>query len=161
VIDLGEMMNFGRTESVNVEIGIMTFDIGQHVFIPTEFKFWMQSALQQNLVSAEVYGLFDFLQQICTVQHVAFFVFGAAVKRAEIADGRADVGVVDVPVNVVSAVIFRVQAFGYRVGGGPEYGKVVASRQLKAFGGGQSLAGDGFVEELVDALGHLKFEVLK
>ena len=64
----------------------------------------VQPALHQDLVAPQRDRLADLLEQHVAVEHVGLGVVDLAVERAEVADGRADVGVVDVAVDVVGAV---------------------------------------------------------
>ncbi len=122
----------------------------QHFLVPIQLEFWMQSALEQDLVASECDGLLDFFQQYFPRQHVTFFVFGAAVERAEVTDCGANVGVIDIAINVVGSIVLRVQPIGHCVGGSSERRQVIALEQFQSFGRIQSLTRDGFVEYLFD-----------
>lgn len=56
------------------------------------------------MVAADRSRFFDFLEQLFAWQDVAFVTLGAAVKRAKVAHRGADIGVVDVPVDVVGPI---------------------------------------------------------
>ena len=70
----------------------------------------VQAPLHQDLVAADGDRLFDLLEQHLARQHVDFVVLRRPVERAEIADGRAGVRVVDVAVDVVRAERLGMQA---------------------------------------------------
>ena len=61
--DLCEVMNLRRTESMNVDLREMCAQRSQRLFVPFERQFWMQSALQQNLVAAKFHCFFNLLEQ--------------------------------------------------------------------------------------------------
>ena len=67
------------------------------------------AALHQDLVAAQGDRLLDLLVQLLARQDVGVGVARLAVEGAEVADRGADVGVVDVAVDVVGAVRLRVQ----------------------------------------------------
>ena len=72
----------------------------------------MIAALQEDLVAAQGDRLLDLLVELLARQDVGVGVAGLAVERAEVADGGADVGVVDVAVDVVGAIRLGVQPRG-------------------------------------------------
>ena len=77
----------------------------------------MQPALHQDLVAAQRDRLADLLEQHVAVEDVGLGVVDLAVERAEVADRRADVGVVDVAVDVVGAIRLGMEPPADRVGG--------------------------------------------
>ena len=77
------------------------FDVLQHLFVPFQFEVWVQPALQQDLVSAEFDRFANFLKQNAPFEHIAFLAFRRTVERTEIANSGANVGVVDVAIDVV------------------------------------------------------------
>ena len=74
----------------------------------------MQAALHQDLVAAQRDRLADLLEQHVAIQHISLGVVDLAIERAEIADRRADVGVVDVAVDVDRCGTARDGAAGTR-----------------------------------------------
>ena len=80
----------------------------------SSFRCGMQPALHQDLVAAQRDGLADLLEQHVAVEDVGLGVVDLAIERAEVADRRADVGVVDVAVDVVGADTARDGAAGRR-----------------------------------------------
>jgi len=61
--DLGEMMNLGRAETVDIDLREVRFDIAQQLFIPFQLKRRMQAPLHQNLVAPHRDRFFDLLEQ--------------------------------------------------------------------------------------------------
>ena len=81
----------------------------EQLFVPLELEVGMQAALHQNLIAAELDRFLDLLVELVALEHVAFGRLRRAIERAEIADRRADVRVVDVAVDVVGAVVLGMQ----------------------------------------------------
>ena len=100
----------------------------------------MQAALHQDLVAAQRDGLADLLEQDVAVEDVGLGVVDLAVEGAEVADRGADVGVVDVPVDVVGAVRLGMEPLADGVGGAAEGEQVgrrgAARRPRRASAGG-------------------------
>ena len=82
----------------------MILDVAEQLLVPLQSQMRMQSALHEDLVAAQRHGLADLLEQDVAVEHVGVGVVHLSIEGAEIADGGADVGVVDVAVDVVRAV---------------------------------------------------------
>jgi hypothetical protein len=57
--DFREVMDLGRTETVNVDARKSSLNVGKQLFVPFERQFRMQTALHQNLVAAERHGFFN------------------------------------------------------------------------------------------------------
>ena len=51
-VHLGEVMDFRRTEAVDVDLREPGLDSTQHLLVPVELVLRMQATLQQNLVAA-------------------------------------------------------------------------------------------------------------
>ena len=94
--------------------------------------FVIDRATRSALIAASD-RLLDLLVNFLARQDVGIGVVALAVKGAEIADGRTDVGVVDVAVDVVGAVRLRMQAAAHGVGGAAQGGQIVAIEQGDAF----------------------------
>ena len=90
---------------MHVDLWEAAFDVVQQLLVPVEFVLGVQAALHQDLVAAQSDRLLDLVEQLLAGQHVSLFMAGPPIEGAEIADRRADVGVVDVAVDVVSAVL--------------------------------------------------------
>jgi hypothetical protein len=72
--------------------------------------------LHQNLVAPQVNGLLDFFEQFLAFEDVSLVRLWRPVERAKIAHRRADVGVVDVAIDVVGAIRLGMQSSRYRIG---------------------------------------------
>ena len=140
------MINFRRAEAVDVDLRKVALDVAQQFFVPLELELRMQAALHQNLIAAELDRFLNLLQQLVALEHVAFRMLRRAIERAEIADRRADVRVVDVAIDVVGANRLRMQPPRDGVGGAAERRQIVRFEQPHAFVRRKPLAGDGFIE---------------
>ncbi len=149
-VHFGEVINLRRAEAVDVNLRVLGFDATEQFFVPLEFELGMQPALQQDLVATEGDGLFDLLENLFERKDVSFRRFWFAIERAEIAHRGADVGVVDVAIDVVRAVRLRMESARHLIGRAAERGEIVRLQQRKAFGGGEPLARDRFVKQSRD-----------
>src|SRR5687767_12062056 len=102
-------MNLRRAEAVNVDLWEGALDVVEKLFVPLQLIFRMQPALHQDLIAPEVDGFPDLLQELHTVEHIAFGMLWWPIKRTKVANGRADIRVVDIPVDVVGAVRLGMQ----------------------------------------------------
>jgi hypothetical protein len=150
--ELVEVPEFGGAEAVDVDLRELPLHAAEQVFVPLERQLRVQAALNENLVAAEVDGFLNLLMQNFLGEDVRLAVADGSVERTEVADGRADVGVVDVPVDVVGAVTLGVQPARDGIGRGPEGGEVVRLQQRESLGRRESLADDGAGEDGVDIL---------
>ena len=109
---------------------------------------WGEAPLKQDLVAAQGHGLADFLEQDVAVEHIGFGVVDRAIEGAEIADRRADVGVVDVAVDVVGAVRLGMQPLADGICGAAkveqagltEQGHTIVEAQAAAVNGVRKIA---------------------
>jgi hypothetical protein len=146
-----KVVDLRRAEAVNIDLRELGFQGAERVFVPLQREFRMQSALQQDLVPAECHRLFDLLVEGLKRQNVGLDMIDGTVERAEVAHRRADVRVVDVPIDVVGAVVLRMQAARDRIGSSPDGGQIVRAQQFDTFIGSQPFTGDSLVENLFDA----------
>ena len=107
----------------------------------------MHAALHERLIAAQRDGFLDLLVNLLARQDVGVGVVALAVEGAEIADGGADVGVVDVAVDVVGAIRLRMQPAADGVGGAAQGRQIVAVEQGDAFVERQALAVNGFLQD--------------
>ena len=114
-VDFGKVVQFRGAKAVDIDVGESGFDIPEELLVPLEFEVGVQSTLHEDLVAAEIDGFLDLLEQFLSIQHVAFVAFRGSVKRAEVANRGADVGVVDIPIDIVGSVVLGVQAVGNRL----------------------------------------------
>ena len=126
----------------------------ERVFVPLQRQLRMQAALQQDLIPAESHRLFDLLVEGLQRKNISFDVIDRPVERTEVAHRRADVRVVDVSIDVVGAVVLRMQAARDGICSGTDRGQVVRPQQLNALVGSQPLAGNGLVQDAFNAGGN-------
>ena len=124
---LREEVDLRRAEAVDVDPREVGLDVAEQVHVPVERQVGVQAALHQDLVAAELDRLADLLEQDVAVEDVGLGVADLAVEGAEVADRGADVGVVDVAVDVVRAVRLGVEPLADRVGGPAEREEVGAT----------------------------------
>src|SRR5215813_12245361 len=77
------------------------FDRTQKIFVILDLQIGMEAALEQNAVAAKLDHLFDFAKDLLEAEDVALFGAEWAVERAEGTILGAEVGVVDVAVDLV------------------------------------------------------------
>jgi hypothetical protein len=99
---------------------VVPLDVAHQVEIPLERDVGIVAALEQNLHPANRLALVDLGSDLFEAQNVPLEIPGPAVKRAELAIGDADVGVVDVPVDDIGDHVLRVLAPPLGVGQLPE-----------------------------------------
>src|ERR1700721_3072678 len=103
------MPDFRSAERMQIDGWVALPQVAQQIFVPFELQRWMIAALHQDLIAPKRDRLLDFLVQLFARQDVSVGVVRLAIEGAEIADSGANVGVVDVPIDVVSAVWLRMQ----------------------------------------------------
>ena len=117
---LVEEVDLGRAEAVDVHLGKCALmsrsrssyhSNGRSGCRPPCIRIWSPPSVD---------GLADLLEQDVAVEDVSLGVADLAVEGAEVADGGADVRVVDVPVDVVGAVRLGMEPPADGVGGAAE-----------------------------------------
>ena len=132
----------------------MEFDVGEFAFqgreerfVPAEVEFRMQTALEQQLVAAEGDGFANLLTVFVKGGDVGAVPVGeAAVEVAEFAATDADVGNVDVAVDLPGDGVAGVELAATGVGCGHQFGQRNVVPQREGFVEGERVAGDGFGE---------------
>src|SRR6185312_4850797 len=150
LVDLVEVPDFGRAKGMQVHRRKSASQIGQKLLVPFQLQGGMHAALHEDLVAAEGDGFLDLLVEFLARQNVGIGIGGLPEKGTEIADGGADVGVVDVAVDLVGAIGLRVEAKADGMGSAAELVDVAALKERGAFVGSQAFTGDGFRENAVD-----------
>jgi hypothetical protein len=89
---------------------VVALDVAHEIQIPLEGDVRVVAALEQDLHAAYGLALVDLGADLLEAQDVPLGVPGAAIERAELAVGDADVGVVDVAVDDVGDRVLRVLA---------------------------------------------------
>ena len=110
----------------------------------------VQPSLHQDLVAPQRDRLADLLEQDVAIEHIGFGVVDLAVERAEVADGRADVGVIDVAVDVVGAEGLGMEPPAHQVGGAAQLEERRRPKQLDPLVEAQALAVNGAVQDRGD-----------
>ena len=145
--DLGEVVDFGGAEGVDVDLRKRRPNVAQQLFVPLQRQRRVQAPLHQDLIAPQLDRLGNLLVQLLPLQHVDFRMLGRSIERTEIADRRAGVGVVDVAIDIERAVRLGMQPAGHRVGRLTNRLQVVRLEQPHSFFRGQSLTGDSLVKQ--------------
>ena len=106
---------------MDIDVGEVVLDVVEQFLVPLQLEVGMQPALHQDLVAAERDRLPDLLQQHLSVQDVRLGVVELAVKRAEIADRRANIRIVDIAVDIVGAIGLGMKPLAHGVGGSAQF----------------------------------------
>src|SRR5260370_25972894 len=96
------MLEFRRTESVNVNVWISVPDVVQKIDVPLEWQFRMVATLHQDLNAPRGRKLIKLLIDLLERKDVTILIFLGPIKRAELAVHIADVRIINVPVHNVS-----------------------------------------------------------
>ena len=137
--------DFRRAEAVDVDLRESPLDVAEQLARTRPGQLGVQAALEQDLVAAQGDGLFDLAEQFFAAEDVALRIAGRAGKRAEAAAADADVGVVDVAIDVVGAVGLGVQPPAHGVGGAGQRRQVVRLQQPQPFVGRQPPAASAII----------------
>jgi hypothetical protein len=84
----------------------------------------MQAALQENLPTAELDGLLNFGKKSGFVENVSVGIVFVSAKGAKLTSAYANIGVIDVPLDVVCPYLAGMEAFRNRIGTGTERGQI-------------------------------------
>src|SRR5262245_51412663 len=126
------MPYFGCGKCVKIDRWETGPQIAEQFLVPLQPERGVVAALQEYLVAAQGDGLLDFLVQHFTRQYVGIAISGLPVEGAEVADSSADIGVVDVAVDVVGAIRFGVQHAAYGIGRTAQSHEVAAVKERHA-----------------------------
>ena len=110
----------------------------------------VQPSLHQDLVAPQRDRLADLLEQDVAVENVGLGVVDLAIKRAKVADRRADVGVIDVAVDVERAEGLGMEPPAHLIGGPAQLEQRRRTIKLDPFFEAQALAVNGAVQDRGD-----------
>src|SRR4030095_14573957 len=96
-------------EAVQVN-GIAPLQLAQKLLVPLQWQIGMETSLHQDPAATQFESLFHLLVNVFETQNVAFRRSGLAVERAESANRRAYVAIVNVSVDNVGDDVIWVQA---------------------------------------------------
>jgi hypothetical protein len=80
----------------------------------------MQAALQENLPTAELDGLLNFGEECGFVENVSVGIVFVSAKGAKLASAYANIGVIDVSLDVICPYLAGMETFRNRIGIGTE-----------------------------------------
>jgi len=124
--------------------------IAEEVLVEGERQVGVHPALHQDASAVEGQRLLDLAADLLERQQIPLGVAGLPVEGAEAALVDADVGVVDVAVDVVGGDRGVVEAVAHLVGGHSELQQVAVEQQRMGIAGRDAAAGQGVVENLLD-----------
>src|SRR5262245_26138838 len=110
----------------------------------------MVAALHEDLVAADRERFLNLLVQLFAWQNVCLRLRLFALKGAEIANGRTDIRVIDVAVDVVGAIRLGMQPARDRIGRSAQADQILAIEKLNALIEAEALALNRFRQELID-----------
>jgi hypothetical protein len=122
-------MQLGWAEAVNVDGWKVASYVSQQFLIPLQLEAWMQSTLHQDLIPTQRHSLADFGQKLFAWQDIPLGTLGRAVERAEVTNGGANIGVIDVPIDVVRSVWLRMKTQRHFIRGATYRGQVMTFEQ--------------------------------
>src|SRR5690242_12219098 len=129
---------FGR-ERVEAK-PILTLDPTEQVFVPLERKIGVETALKEDLHPSGIFHLLELFPEDLPREYVPLWMTHGTIESAEAAARRADVRVIDVPVDNVRYDTVRVL---FRSGGiccEPELEEAALEQEPFTVGRGESLA---------------------
>ncbi len=100
--DFRDAQNFWRGKAMQMHLWVAGFQGAQQIFVVADLQVGMQPALEQNPSAAEIQHFVNFLVDVLEGKDVAVLGAERAVERAEGAIFGAEIGVVDVAVDLVS-----------------------------------------------------------
>ena len=109
------MVEFGRTESVDIDVRIFRPDVLQKIDIPPEWQFRMMSTLHQDLNPALRRKFIELPIDLLERKHIMIFIFFGSIKRAEFAVNIADIRVINVSIDNVSDDLAAASAVASRL----------------------------------------------
>src|SRR5436309_640526 len=110
-----KVLEFRRTESVDIDVGIFRPDMPQKIDIPPECQFWMMSTLHQNLNPARRRKFIELLIDLLERKYIMIFIFFGSIKRAEFAVNIANIRVINVSIDNVSDDLAAASAVASRL----------------------------------------------
>ena len=152
--DLREVVDLRRRETVDVDGGVVVLDVAEHLLVPLQRQRGVEPTLKEDLVATEGHRLPDLRQQHVAVEDVALGVLRRTVEGAEVTDRGADVGVVDVAVDVVGPPRLRVEPLRHRMGRPADRRQPVRFEEPHGVGGAEPPAIGHHGEDGVDRVAH-------
>ena len=147
---LGDELDLGRREGVEVAGRVVGAQIPEQILIVGERQVRMDAALHEDARAVERQRLLHLAADLLERQQVAFGIARLAVEGAEPALVDADVGVVDVAVDVVGGDRGIVEAVPHLVSGQAQVEQVAVEEQGMGIAGRDATAGQSVVEDLLD-----------
>ncbi len=135
--DFRDAENFRRGKTVQVNGGKFLLDGAEEIFVVVDLQIGMQAALKKNSITAEFEHLFDLLENFLEAEDVAVFGADGTIERAEGAIFGAEIGVIDVAVDLIGGdarvVLFQAELMS----GHPDTDKVIGFEHIESLLFGQ------------------------
>ena len=145
--DALQMHNLYRSERLDMNLRRFFADGAQHVGVVTERKPRMQSAHNVHFRGAALACLARFCADVIQVVFVRAVLILLAMERAELATEGADVGIVQMPIDVVEDRV-AMQASAHHVGQTTDFMDVRCGKEHGTIGRGEPLARLHFARDL-------------
>ena len=151
-LQLGDMSNLGRSEGVEADIREFGLDGAEGIYIKLQAQFRVVAALEQELVAPVFQGFGDFLPVGGHVRDIGFGMAGDAVEIAKLAVGHADIGGVDVPVDLPGHFTMRHLLAAQGIGHGHQVRQRSVGKEVLAFFSGEKGKIKGFAIQIGQAM---------
>ena len=127
---LGNVHNLRRGEAMAPDLGEAALDGAQQIFIPFDLQVGVQSALHEDPRPAEIERLLDLFEDHFVRVEIPFSVAHRPVERAKAAVFRAEVRVIDVPVDDIGNDAVRMMFTPHRIRFHADADQIVGTEHL-------------------------------
>mgnify|MGYP007067839351 CR=1 FL=1 len=110
---------------MDIDPWIMRLYVPKQLFIPVEGQLGIQTALHQDLITAEFDRLSNLVQQDRAIEDVGVGRADFSIKRAKVAIGGANVCVVNITVDIERPIRLGMEPFRNEIGGAADGEQVV------------------------------------
>ena len=131
--NFGDAQNFRRRKAVQVQLREALLDRAQQIFVIVDAQIGIQAALHENAGAAERDGLLDLLQDGVEREDVAVLRAHGPVEGAEGAILGAEIGVVDVAIDLVGGHARIVFLLAQLIRGHADADQVVGPEEIERF----------------------------
>jgi hypothetical protein len=152
------VVDLGRREGVDLDLGIRGAQPAQQIFVPTERQVGIVPALHQDARAAHLEQLVDLAPDGVARQRVGLgMLFRRAIEGAELTVGDADVRVVDVAVDEVGDAPLRHVAEARPLRRSTQFQQVRLAVQARRLVGGQAPSRCDLIEQPLTPRDHHTF----
>lgn len=144
LFQFGDMRHFGGAQGMQPDIRELRFDLPERVDIILQPQFGMVSSLEQQLITPVLDRFPDLLPIGVHVGDVRFRMAGDAVEIAKFTIGDADVGGVDVAIDLPGHFAMRDLFFAQLIRDMDQVGQRGVMIEMQPFFGGKKFEAGGF-----------------